>query len=152
MAEYKLTTEIVRRSRANRWPEARLEWKLLEIFEAEEPDTCLCGHYPIIENCILRNKVNGNEVLVGNCCVKKFVGLPSDRIFQAVKRIRKDLVKSLNAEAVEHARERRWITQWERDFYMGIMRKKNLSPKQAAKKSQINEKVLRNMQRRTRNN
>jgi hypothetical protein len=64
MAEYKLTTEIVRSSRANRWHDARLEWKLLEIFEAEEPDTCLCGHYPIIENCILRNKVNGNEVLV----------------------------------------------------------------------------------------
>jgi len=65
MAEYKLTTEIIRRSQADRWDAARLEWELLEVFEADEPDTCLCGHYPIIENCILRNRLNANQVLVG---------------------------------------------------------------------------------------
>jgi hypothetical protein len=117
---------------------------------ADEPDTCLCGHNPIIENCILRNRLNANQVLVGNCCVKKFIGLPSDKIFQAVKRIRKDIVKSLNEEAVQHAHERHWINQWERDFYFDVMRKRNLSPKQATIKTRINEKVLRNMQRRIR--
>src|ERR1041384_532931 len=150
MAEYKLTTEIIRRSQADRWDAARLEWELLEVFEADEPDTCLCGHYPIIENCILRNRVNANQVLVGNCCVKKFIGLPSDKIFQAVKRIRKDIVKSLNEEAVQHAHERHLINQWDRDFYFDVMRKRNLSPKQATIKTRINEKVLRNMQRRIR--
>jgi hypothetical protein len=88
MPEYQLTAEIVQRSEAGVWDAAKLEWELLHVFEAEEPETCLCGHYPIIEICILHNRLKGKEVLVGNCCVKKFVGLPSDKIFQAVKRSR----------------------------------------------------------------
>ena len=147
MSEYQLTKEIVARSNAKAWDAAKLEWALEEVYEAEEPDTCLCGHFPIIEICVLRNKVNRNTAIVGNCCVKKFIGLPSDKIFQAVKRVRKDTEKSLNAEAVQHAVDRGWITEWEKDFYFDIMRKRNLSPKQAAKKAQINEKFMHNMQR-----
>lgn len=147
MPEYQLTAEIIKRSRAKTWDAAKLEWKLQRVYEAEEPDTCICGHFPIIEICVLQNKVNGNDAIVGNCCVKKFIGLPSDRIFQAVKRVRKDTKKSLNAEAVQHAYDRGWITEWEKDFYFNIMRKRNLSTKQATKKIQINEKVMRNMQR-----
>lgn len=151
MPEYKLTTEIIDRSQSNNWDAARLEWLLQEVFESDDPDTCLCGHFPINEICILRNRVNGNQVVVGNCCVKKFIGLPSDKLFQAVKRIRKDLENSLNADAIQHAYEKGWITQWEADFYFDIMRKRILSPKQKAIKIRINEKVLRNMQRRRRN-
>jgi hypothetical protein len=90
MGEYKLTQEIVARSVATTWDEAKLEWKLEEVYEADEPETCLCGHAPIVERCILRNQSNLNTALVGNCCVKKFIGLPSDKIFQAFKRVRKD--------------------------------------------------------------
>lgn len=147
MPEYQLTAEIIKRSRAKTWDAEKLEWKLQRVYEAKEPHTCLCGHFPIIEICVLRNKVNGNDAIVGNCCVKKFIGLPSDKIFQAVKRVRKDPEKSLNAEAVQHAYDRAWITGWERDFCFDIMRKRNLSTKQATKKIQINEKVMRNMQR-----
>lgn len=145
MPEYQLTAEIIKRSKAKTWNAAKLEWELKKVYEAKEPDTCLCGHFPIIEICVLQNKVNGNDAIVGNCCVKKFIGLPSDKIFQAVKRVRKDTEKSLNAEAVQHAYDRGWITEWERDFYFDIMRKRNLSTKQATKKIQINEKVMRNM-------
>lgn len=151
MSEYRLTTGIIERSVSDRWDEAKLEWSLREVYEAEEPETCLCGHFPIIELCILGNRLNGNSATVGNCCVKKFIGLPSDKIFQAVKRVRKDEEKSLNAEAIEHAYERSWINDWERDFYFDIMRKRKLSPLQREKKIKINEKMLRNM-RRGRNN
>ena len=122
------------------------------MYEAEEPDTCLCGHFPIIEICILQNKRNGNHATVGNCCVKKFTGLPSDKIFQAVKRVRKDNERSLNAEAIQHAYDQGWINDWERDFYFDVMRKRNLSSRQLAKKVQINEKVMRNMHRPSRKN
>lgn len=142
MAEFQLTREILARSTATAWDLAKLEWTLHEVFESEEPETCLCGHYPIIENCVLRNRTNGAFATVGNCCVKRFIGLPSDLIFQAVKRVRLDLEKSLNAEAVGHAHQRGWINDWERDFYIRIMRKRKLSAKQIAKKRQINEKVL----------
>ena len=49
MSGYKLTEEILKRSQAKVWDIAKLEWKLNEIYEAEEPETCLCGHFPIIE-------------------------------------------------------------------------------------------------------
>jgi hypothetical protein len=152
MAQYRLPTEIIRLSNSDIWDAAKLEWKLEEIYEATEPGTCLCGHYPIIEICVLRNKWNGNGAVVGNVCVKKFIGLPSDKIFEAVKRIRKDSEKSLNAEAIQYAHDRHWIDDWQKNFYIRIMRKHILSPKQAAKKIQINEKVLRNMQRRVQTN
>lgn len=132
---------------AKTWDEARLEWSLLEVYETDNPETCLCGHHPIIELCILVNRRNRNHATVGNCCVKKFIGLPSDKIFQAVKRIRKDLSKSLNAEAIQHAFDRKWITTWEKEFYFDTMRKRVLTEKQHAKKLQINELVLRNMKR-----
>ena len=148
MPEYKLTQGIIELSESKKWDSAKLEWRLSEVYEAEEPETCLCGHYPIIEICVLSNKRNGNTTHVGNCCVKKFIGLPSDKIFQAIKRVRKDNEKSLNAEAIQYAHDRGWINDWERDFYLDIMRKRKLSAKQLRKKIQINEKLSRNMKNR----
>jgi len=147
MSQFKLIAEIIKRSVTRAWDQAKLEWSLLEVYEADEPETCLCGHFPIIELCVLKNDQNGVQVTVGNCCVKKFVGLPSDKIFEGVKRVRKDGSKSLNAEAVQHAFDRGWINEWERSFYMNVMRKRDLTYKQKSKKLQINELVLRRMRR-----
>jgi hypothetical protein len=150
MSEYRLGQEIVARSSANTWGKAKLEWVLDDVYEADEPETCLCGHSPIIELCNLRNKLNGAIATVGNCCVKKFIGLPSDLIFQAVKRIRTNNTKSLNAEAINYARQKGWFTDWEETFYFDIMRKRKLSAKQKAQKIRINEKFLSNLKRPTR--
>lgn len=147
VSQAQLMIEILERSVAQTWEEARSEWSLYEIYEADEPETCLCGHFPIIELCVLHNRRNGIKATVGNLCVKNFLGLPSDRIFQAVKRIRRDPSNSLNPEAIQHAFERQWITGWERDFYLSIMRKRNLTEKQSAKKLQINDRVLRHVRR-----
>lgn len=148
MSEYRLSTEIIALSQSKIWDEAKREWSLLEVYESEEPETCLCGHFPIIELCVLVNGRNQNQATVGNCCVKKFIGLPSDKIFQAVKRIRKDASKSLNAETIDYAHSRNWITDWERTFYLDVMRKRKLTAKQRAKKNEINEFVLNRMKRR----
>lgn len=147
MSEYKLAEEIIKLSSSKKWDLAKLEWGLSEVYEDDEPNTCLCGHFPIIEMCVLKNKLNAELATVGNCCVKKFLGLPSDKIFQAVKRVRKDKKKSLNAETIAHAFDRKWINEWERDFYLNIMRKRNLTDKQAQKKLQVNERVLIGMRR-----
>lgn len=149
MSEFKLASEITALSEAGIWDAAKLEWSLQDVYEADEPETCLCGHFPIIELCVLRNKRNGNLATVGNCCVKKFIGLPSDRIFQAVKRVRKDTSRSLNAEAIDHAFSRGWLNEWERDFYLKIMRKRSLTAKQASKKQEINELFLQRMKRKS---
>ena len=130
------------RSVADNWGEAKLEWKLYGVQFEDEPQTCLCGHYPIKEVCTILNKQNGNFAEVGNCCVKKFLGLPSDKIFQSIKRIRKDDTKALSIEAVVHAHERGWINDWERGFYVDTMNRRVLSPRQEAKRQQINNRVL----------
>lgn len=147
MSEYKLTSEILERSESPIWDVAKLEWSLSEVYEAEVPETCLCGHFPIIEICVLKNKVNYGSATVGNCCVKKFIGLPSDKIFQAVKRIRKDNEKSLNAEAIQHAYDKGWINEWEYKFSLDTMRKRKLSAKQVLTRAKVNEKMLMNMRR-----
>lgn len=145
--EYQLSREIIARSNATTWDEAKLEWDLAAIYHQDEPETCLCGHFPIIEICVLHNRLNGNRAIVGNVCVKKFMGLPSERIFQAVRRIRKDPSRPLNAEAIEHAFQRGWINGWERRFYFDTMRRRNPSQKQLNKRLQINENVLKNVTR-----
>lgn len=147
MSEFKLTSEIIERSVSAAWSDAKLEWALHEVYEADEPETCLCGHFPIMELCVLFNKLNHGFATVGNCCVKKFMGLPSNLIFQAVKRVRRDPSKSLNAESLGHAKEKGWINAWEYGFSLDSMAKRNLTTNQMAKRRQINEKFLVNMRR-----
>ena len=145
MPEYKLAKEIIALSDSAIWDRAKLEWDLDQVYQEDEPDTCLCGHYPILEICILKNKINKNTAVVGNCCVKKFIGLPSNKIFQAIKRVRKDETKSLNAEALSHAHKNKWVNDWEYSFYLSIGKKRELSQKQTKKKLQINKKLLEMM-------
>jgi hypothetical protein len=140
--EYKLSQEIVYRSVSQNWTEAKTEWRLINVYEEDEFQTCLCGHYPIREICVIKNKHNGTEVEIGNCCVKKFMGLRSDIIFSAIKRIRKDIYKSLNADTLSFAFQKRWISEWENNFYCDIMKKRCLTEKQQHIKIQINRNVL----------
>lgn len=151
MSEYNLTREILELSQSENWEEAKREWALHNIYEADEFETCLCGHYPIKEVCVLQNKLNGKAATVGNCCVKKFIGLPSDLIFQAVKRVRKDDSKSLNLEAITHAYNKGWINQWEYNFSIDTMKKRKLTGNQLQKRMQVNAKMLNNMKRNSNN-
>jgi len=145
MSEFKLIKEILSASLSKNWEIAKFEWALKDVFFAEEYDTCLCGHYPIVELCVLQNQKNNKKVIVGNCCVKKFMGLPSDNIFQAIKRVKKDKSRSLNSQAIDHAFNKNWINKWEYDFYNDTFRKRKLSEKQEQKRIQINEKVFKSM-------
>lgn len=139
---YKLAREIVALSAADRWDRARLEWQIEDIYIQPEPETCLCGHFPINELCVLRNTKNGNAAVVGNVCVKKFMELRSDKMFDAIKRVAADETRALNVEAIEHAFARSWINKWERDFYLDTWRLRVLSDNRETKRIQINRKVL----------
>lgn len=137
-----LRDAILARSSAREWEVARKEWSLVDISEADEPETCLCGHFPIIEICIIANRVTGERAEVGNRCVKRFLGVRSDLIFTAIKRIRKDITKSLNADAVAFFKERGVINDWEYGFLQDTMPKRLLTPAQLGKRRAINEKIL----------
>lgn len=143
-----LKTAILARSQATDWEVARKEWKLTQIYEAEEAETCLCGHTPIIEICVLSNTVNGQIAEVGNRCVKRFLGLRSDLIFDGIKRIRADISKSLNADSTVFFYEQGVLTTWEYDYQNSTLSKRALSLKQLEIRHRINQKVLTYIERR----
>ncbi len=80
----------------------------------------------------MENQINKNSVEVGNCCVKKFIGF-AYKIFQCLKRIKKDISKGLNSETIEYVYNKKWINKWEYDFSLDTARKIILSPKQEQK-------------------
>lgn len=129
-------------SRATDWEVAKKEWRLVEISEADEPETCLCCHFPIIELCTISNATTGKSVDVGNVCVKRFLGFRSDSIFQSLKRVRADPDRAIGPDATAFFHERRVINDWGYQFQQSTMRKRNLSHRQLATKRSINQKVI----------
>jgi hypothetical protein len=139
----RLREEILTLSKATNWEVARKEWNLIGVYEADEPKTCLCGHNPIREICEISNRLTGFEAEVGNRCVRRFIGLRSDLIFSAIKRIQADISKSLNAEAIVFFMKRGILTGWEYQFLQNTKNKRNLSDSQLSKRLDINKKILR---------
>lgn len=137
-----LKAHILPLSNAATWEIAVKEWSLTGIHEADEPETCPCGHFPILEVCSIHNRVTGHSTEVGNICVKRFLGLRSDLVFAAIKRIRKDPDKSLNAEAIAFFRERGVLNEWEYNFCENTIRLRRLTVAQLSKRQDINRKVL----------
>jgi hypothetical protein len=142
MAEYILSQEILKLSNSKTWEEAKKEWTLIGIYKAEKPQTCLCSHYPIIELCLIKNKFNSNETIVGNCCVNKFMEIKSNKLFSCAKRVEKNVFKSFNIELINIVFREGIINQWEKDFYTNVWRKNILSQKQMEIKIGINKKIL----------
>jgi hypothetical protein len=143
-----LQGEILARSRATDWETAKREWYLLSISEADEPETCLCSHFPIIELCTIANRITGIQVDVGNVCVKRFLGFRSDLIFASIKRIRVDVTRSIGTEAAVLFHERGIINAWEYGFQQNTRAKRNLSAKQMETRMSINRKILASLKRR----
>jgi hypothetical protein len=65
----KLHQLVISESIGETWAAAKQEWRLISIYDADS--YCICGHR-IIENCIIRNKNNDKELIVGNVCVNQF--------------------------------------------------------------------------------
>lgn len=145
MSEYRLITEIIARSVAKKWDLAKQEWIIDRIYR-DDPDSCLCGHYPIVEICLLKNIKNGKRVIVGNCCVQKFIGLSSDKLFAAIKRVKANIEMPFNAEVIEYAFKKGYMDEKERIFYIETWRKRTLSPKQIGWRASINRRVLKSLE------
>lgn len=140
---YKLTEEILALSVSKYWDSAKLEWNFETAYESEEQQTCLCGHFPITNICVIKNRKNGVITEVGNCCINKFLGIDEgNKIFISIKRLKDDLTKSMSVEVVEYLKEKRILNDFEYEFYSNIHRKRNLSDKQLGIKKKINKKLL----------
>lgn len=143
-----LQAAILPLSRAHDWEVARKEWRLSAIAQSDEQETCPCGKYPIIELCTIFNATTGQSIDVGNVCVNRFFGIETKKIFDCLRRIRKDDTKSINADGAALFHRTGIINQWEYQFAQTTLRKRNLSSKQLATRKSINAKILANVQRR----
>jgi hypothetical protein len=68
--------------------------------------------------------------------------LPSKKIFDSVKRVKKDIEKSFNKDTLKFFREKNIINDWEYNFYLDIYKKRKLTIKQKEKKKEINKKCI----------
>jgi len=142
MPKYNLFNRIIENSKANKWQEAKKEWVLDHIYDAKEAQECLCGHYPIIEICVIRNKINNEHLMLGNCCIKRIFNMPTKRMFVSIKKVAADMQKSVNKDVIEYAHRKTWLNDWELSFYINIWRKRKLSEKQMNTKIKINRKLI----------
>ncbi len=143
----RLSSAILALSSATDWELARKEWALIDVIDSdvidsEECDECLCGKKPIFEICIIENKITKKQTEVGNHCVKRFLGVRSDRIFSAIKRIKKDPIKSLNEDAIVFFRQKGLLNNREYQFLQDVRNKRDLSEKQLSWRRDINHKIL----------
>lgn len=134
---------ILALSNAKVWDEAKPEWQLHAVYLDHSDRACECGHQPIHQICVIKNRENGNEAEVGNVCVHKFMKLASPRIFAVLKRVQADAARSLNPAALELFCRRGVISSGELDDYRGYWRKrKYMSEAQRCQKLAINQRVL----------
>jgi len=146
MTKFKhLRAEILSQSFSPEWDTAVQEWELIEVFINYQTQTCLCTHKPIKEICVLSHRQHRGRVEIGNCCVNRFLGIPSGTIFDAIKRVMDDNTKPLNEAAVTFFAERGVVSTWEHSFYLNTFRKRSLTQKQADVRLRINHKVLRHL-------
>lgn len=141
--EYKLKEEILKLSTSQDFEIAKLEWTFTNAFQSDGYETCLCGHYPIRNICVIKNATNNAVTEVGNCCINKFLGLRlGNLIFSSINKLKKNNTKSMNENSLIYILQKNVINQYEYGFYNNIMRKRKLSEKQLNLKVKINELFL----------
>jgi hypothetical protein len=135
--------EIISLSESNEWDFAKLEWKFDSAYYAEDLQGCLCGHYPIKNICVIKNRKNSFITEVGNCCINKFLGInDGNKIFSSLKRVKEDITASISAEVIEYLYRKNAISDFDYKFYKSIWRKRVMSIKQWEIKKRINDQFL----------
>lgn len=140
--EQKFKAAILALSNAPDWEEARTEWALELVYIDPSDQACQCGHQPIHQICIIRNRDNDNQTEVGNVCIHRFMKLASKRVFAALKRVEANIKKSLNPDALDLFARRNAIFRSEEAEYLSFWRKRILSDEELARKLEINQRVL----------
>jgi hypothetical protein len=127
---------------AANWEAAKTEWRLDRVEEVGDGYDCMCSKKNIHRLCHMRNAETENTAVVGSCCVEKFLDQRSGLIFDCLKRLRKKPESAMNATTLSWEVEKGFLTEWEEIFYADTQRKRKLSEKQEAKRTQINRKFL----------
>lgn len=139
----RLSQEIIKLSNSDDWNLAKSEWDFEYAYQSEEPEECLCGHYPIKNICVIKNQENGNYTEVGKVCINNFLNIQKgNKIFDSISKLKTNPKSSISKTALEYLKSKDGLSDFEYNFYLDIIRKRNLSEKQANLKEKINQKFL----------
>jgi hypothetical protein len=146
----KFTAAILALSKSKVWLEAKPEWELHVVYNDGSDRACECGHQPIHQICVIKNRENSNEAEVGNVCVHNFMQLASRRVFSVLRRVRAEITKSLNPASLDLFRRRGVISAGEEDDYLLYWRRRtNMTDAERRQKVDINQRVLAFVDRET---
>jgi hypothetical protein len=125
------------------WENARPEWELHAVYNDPTERVCECGHQPIHQICVIKNRYNRNEAEVGNVCVHKFMQLAPARVSAVLRRVTAEITKSLNPYSLDLFQRRGVLSHGEVSDYEGYWRKRTrMTDAQRRQKLEINKRVL----------
>ena len=106
-----LVREVLKRSRSKNYIFAFQEWqevRTYKIDEEEGKETCLCGKHPISEVFVLSNIYTGEEIIIGNVCIRRFKdGEVLEKLFTDYKKVRRDINKRLSQSTIDYMRDKK---------------------------------------------
>ena len=137
----RLKEYILSKSISDNFYIASREWRVVRIFISDDPTQCPCGQV-IYEWCHIENRETEKQTIVGNVCVKHFMGVDMSPFFAGAKRLRKDSRKGPNKALISYAAQHGLINEWETEFLINVMSKRVLSDKQIACRDKISNRIL----------
>lgn len=130
----KFKLELVLHSVNKQYIDAVKEWNLKYTYIHDT--NCICGK--AIKNCcVIQNKVNNKELVVGSTCVKKFLGIENVHLFKTHK-----IKNKYNIHYIGHIKEKGFISNWEESFLISLTKFKTVSKKQEEVLIKIHNNVL----------
>ena len=145
--------EIIRHSNADNYFDACHEWDELAIDVADDDEECycICSH-PIKQLITIRNRENGNDVVVGSDCIRKIPNFPNASLYQPAISNLTDLKKdpedtTIGKNLIDFIRIKELLEEKHIIFLENMRCKRRLSPKQESYYSGLKEKIVRLLER-----
>lgn len=136
-----LKAKILSLSESEEWDSAKEEWMFVHLYK-KRYGKCPCNHYPITNHCVIKNQENGNEMFLGNCCIKHISEAQHKRA-QKIWQIFRDPNVRANQDLIDHAFSQGYITEHEKNIYEALPKRKR-NDIQKKKLLKLNLKIIRN--------
>jgi hypothetical protein len=142
-----LRTALYTKSEAQLWEHTKEEWYWKDvkyITETVSKYNCVCSKKNIHEVCFIKNKITEKEAIVGNCCVKKFLGIKNpDIFFKTIKNITTNLNGKMSKKFLEFKNVYEIYNQNELDFLNDIASKNKLTLRQQMYKLSLHNRFFK---------
>lgn len=140
----RLKAHILPLSKSSNFDDAKREWTLVAIEKSEQTDNCPCGQ-KIREHCYIRNTETNAHTYVGNVCIRRFMGINVQTLFDGLERIRGPEAARANHDLIEYAKERGYLyDEREYQFLLSIRKKqtRTLTEKQLNWERKAQRRIL----------